>query len=196
MTNKEKYQRTFGVLHASDAFLTGGYAMKTRHFSGKRALALCAVMLLILAMGMVCYAEDIGGIQRTLQIWIHGDQTDAVLDIQDGSYTMTYEDETGTHEISGGGVAIGPFGQERPLTEEEIMEHLRTGQVEVEEKEDGTTWVYYKEQILEITDLFDSNGVCFVQLRDGKEVLYLTVKKGNGYSLSTKGFVQPDKFNF
>ena len=30
MTNKEKYRRAFGVLHASDDFLTEAKAMKTR----------------------------------------------------------------------------------------------------------------------------------------------------------------------
>ena len=81
-----------------------------------------------------------------MQLWLHGDQTDAVLDIQqDGSatsYTLTYEDENGeTQEISGGGVAYdGPFGGERPLTEDEVLEMFNMPDVEY--RDDGTVWVY------------------------------------------------------
>ena len=80
-----------------------------------------------------------------------------------GSYTLTYEDAEGVHERGGGGVAIDFFGRERPLTEEELLEQL--SMPEVEYLEDGTVWVYYLDQSLEITDLFDENGVCFVQLK-------------------------------
>ena len=128
MTNKEKYQRAFGVLHASDDFLKEELFMKqTKRFPLRRALCLCAAVILVFGLATVCYAADVGGIRRMVQIWVHGDQTDAVLDIQNGSYTLTYEDAQGnTHEQGGGGVAIEWDGSERPLTEEEIMEHLNT----------------------------------------------------------------------
>lgn len=196
MTNKEKYQRTFGVLHASGDFLKEDFAMKSaNHFTPRKAIILYAALILLLSMATVCYAADVGGIRRTVQIWIHGDQTSAVMDIQDGQYTLSYEDALGnTHERGGGGVAIENDGSERPLTEEELMEHLNSP--EVEYKEDGTVWIYYLNQAMEITDRFDENGVCFVQLKNGKETLYVTIKKGNGYAYSSNGFEQPESFNF
>ena len=48
---------------------------------------------------------------------------------------------------------------------------------------------------MEITDLFDENGICFLELKDGEDILYLTVKKGNGYAFSPSGYVQPYEFN-
>lgn len=194
MTNKQRYQRAFGTLHASDDFLMEARNMKSvKHFSIRRALVLCAVLVLMAAMAMVCYGENVGGIQRKIQLWIHGDQTDAVLEVENGSYTLTYEDGQGTHERGGGGVAYDFFGRERPLTEEEILEHLYMP--EVEYLEDGTVWVYYRDQGLDITDLFDENGVCYVQLKSGKDTQYLTVKWQNGYASSPNGFVQPETFN-
>ena len=98
MTNKEKYRRAFGVLHASEDILTEVTHMETKkHFSLRKAVLLCAAVIAVFAMAGVCYAEDVGGIQRTIQLWCYGDQTDAVLEIQDGSYELTYEAADGVH---------------------------------------------------------------------------------------------------
>lgn len=195
MIDKQQYQRTFGVLHASGDFLKEDVTMKAiKRFSPRRVVFLCAAIIFILGMAQVCYAADVGGIQRIIQIWIHGDQTNAVMDIQNGQYTLHYQDADGTsHQRGGGGVAFEPDGSERPLTEEEIMAHL--DMPEVEYHEDGTVWVYYRNHVMEITDQFNPDGICFVQLKDGDEVLYLTAKYQNGYAISPSGFVQPDTFN-
>jgi len=163
-----------------------------------RLVAVCAVIVLVLALATAAYAADVGGIQRSIQLWIHGDQTDAVLDIQqeDGysSYSVTYEDADGTvHRQQGGGVAFDTFGRERALTEEEILEHLDSP--EVEYQEDGSVWVYYRGQRIEITDKFDDDGVCYVLLRDGDEELYMTVKYGNGSATSPRSYISPRSFN-
>ena len=194
MTNKERYRRAFGVLHASDDFLTEARMMKARKMTVRKAILLCAAAVLILGLATVCYAEDVGGIRRTVQLWVHGGQTDAVMDIENGSYTLSYEDAQGYHEQGGGGVAIDSFGRERPLTEEELLEEVRS-QVEVEYQDDGTVWLYYQEQAMEITDLFDENKVCYVQIKTGTETLYVTVKYGGSFAWSSSGYVQPEKFS-
>ena len=49
MTNKQRYQRTFGTLHASGDFLKEVSAMKTtKHFPARRLIGLCAAVILIL----------------------------------------------------------------------------------------------------------------------------------------------------
>ena len=195
MIDKKQYQRTFGVLHASGDFLKEDITMQsTKHFPMRRIVFLCAAVILIFSMATVCYAKDVGGIRRTIELWIHGDQTTAVMDIQNGEYTITYEDGEGnTHERGGGGVAFNPDGSERPLTEEELMEHLNMP--EVEYKEDGSVWIYYMDQAMEITDRFNEENICFIQLKNGAETLYVTVKYQNGYAMSPNAFVQPEEFN-
>ena len=181
MTNKERYQRTFSTLHASGNCIREVKAMKKTHkVYVSRLVAVCAAAVMVLAMASVAYAKDVGGIQRNVQIWLHGELTDAVMVVEDGSYTLAYEDENGeTHERSGGGVAYDGFGRERPLTAEELLEDLNGP--EVKYRDDGSVWLYYMDQKLEITDKFDEDGFCYVTVMEGDHPLYVTVK--DGYSL-------------
>ena len=190
MTDKERYQRTFSLLHASgDRFVEVSNMKNVKIMPVRRFVAVCAAALMVAAMATVAYAADVGGIQRAVQVWIHGDQTDAVLDIQGGSYTLNYLDQEGQqHTMGGGGVAIDANGQERPLTEDEIMEHLDYPKVDFQE--DGSVWAYYHNQKMDITDKFES-GVCYVQVKDGKQVFYLTVQEGGTYTISPHGYEKP-----
>ena len=80
MTDREKFQKTFSKLHASPDLLTEVMEMaevkKKKYHIPKVAVA-AIVCVVVLGCGTAAYAMDVGGIQRTIQIWIHGDQTDA-----------------------------------------------------------------------------------------------------------------------
>ena len=202
MTDKEKFQKIFEKLHASPDVITEVLSMseerKVVSINKKRSMyrvaATVAAMIIVVGSGSVAYAMDLGGIQRIVQIWIHGDQTGAVFTVDEGEYTLEYKDKEGnTVQQSGGGIALEADGTERPLTEEELWEEVTAP--EVEYKEDGTVWVYYKNQKLNITDKFE-NEICYLQLEDGDEVRYLTIKYRNGYAMSPHGYVQPSEFNY
>lgn len=195
MTDRERYKRTFSVLQASEHCFREVTSMNTRkRISIRRLSAVCAAAVFVIAMASFAYAADVGGIQRTIQIWINGEQTTAVFDIQDGTYTVTYPDADGNpHEVHGGGVAFEDDGTERPLTEEEILENLDSP--EVSYAEDGTVWVYYRDQALDITDTFDDDGISYVQVKDGDDVIYMTVKYQKGHATSPHSYVSPDSFN-
>ena len=124
MTEKERFQRAFAPLHASPDTMTEVMKMterKTKRPALRRAATLGLAAALVLALGSVAYASDLGGIQRTVQLWLNGEMTDATLTVNEGSYTLRYPDKDGTeHEMSGGGIAIEDDGTERALTEEEI----------------------------------------------------------------------------
>ena len=198
MIDKQQYQRTFGVLHASGDFLKEDFPMKkTNHFPVRKLIILCAAVILLLSTSIICYAEDVGGIRTTIQLWIHADQTTAVMDIDNGEYALTYKDADGTpREQTGGGVVVNPDGSERPMTDEEIMERVmqQVQMPEVDYKKDGSVWVYYMDQAIDITDQFNDDGICFVQLKNGSDILYLTVDYKAGYATSSDGFIQPEEF--
>jgi len=174
--------------HAPERTTNMDHHKKTIHFRKITGLILAACLVFTLAV--TAYAADIGGIRRIIQIWLYGDQTTAVLDVQGGQYTVT--DEEGSFIKGGGGVAFEPDGSERPLTEEEILQHL--DQPDLQHKEDGTVWVYYHGQKIEITDRFDENGICYLELRDGETVLYATIEKDGGMAISPVAYVQPGEF--
>lgn len=155
----------------------------------RRLISVCAAAVLVAGMATAAYAADVGGIRRTIQIWIHGDQTSAVIDIQGGSYQLTYTDKEGRlQQMGGGGVAIDSDGEERPLTEEEILEQFDAPQVEY--REDGSAWLYCRGEKLDITDRF-TDGICYVQVNDGERTLYLTIEYQGGYTMSPHGYINP-----
>lgn len=196
MTNKQRYQRVFSKLHASESCLMEVKEMKhtTKKIHVRRLAAACAAAIMAVGMASVAYAADVGGIQHAIKLWINGDQTDAVLDIQGSTYSIIYQGEDGaSQQLHGGGVAIDGDGSERPLTEAEILEHLDSPNVEY--REDGSVWVCYHDQKMEITDRFDEDGICYVQLKTDSGTLYLTVKYNDGYSASPNGYLSPEEFN-
>ena len=87
MTDKEKIQKVFDKLHASPDVLTEVLNMTTnekvvpirkKRLIPKVAVAIAAFVLVV-GSGSAAYAMDVGGIQRIVQVWIHGDQTDATF---------------------------------------------------------------------------------------------------------------------
>ena len=172
MTEKERFQRAFAPLHASPDTMTEVMKMterKMKRSALRRAATIGLAAALVLALGSVAYASDLGGIQRTVQLWLNGEMTDATLTVNEGSYTLRYPDKDGTeHEMGGGGIAI---------------------------EDDGTVTVYYLDQKLDVTDKFDEDGVCYVQLEGGEKTIYMTIKRGNGYATSTTKYILPNEFN-
>lgn len=127
MTNKEKYKMAFSALQPSDRLSWEAERMMRLQKQKKMKLAAAIVSGCILVGGTgTAYAANVGGIQRTVQTWIHGDQTSATLEISgDGSYQMNYTDENGEEKtIGGGGVSFGADGSKHPVGEQEILEQL------------------------------------------------------------------------
>ena len=196
MTEKERFQRAFAPLHASPDTMTEVMKMTDRRMKRpalRRAATIGLAAALVLALGSVAYASDLGGIQRTVQLWLNGEMTDATLTVNEGSYTLRYPKKDGTErEMGGGGIAIEDDGTERALTEEEMLEHLDAPEVVYED--DGTVMIYYRGQSLDITDRFDENGLCHVLLRDeqdGGKTLFVTIRYNDGYSYNSTKYEDP-----
>ena len=165
--------------------------MENKNINSRRIIGLVLAACLVVTFAVTAYAADIGGIRRKIQIWLFGDQTTAVLDIQDGRWTVT--DEEGALIRSGGGITIDLDGTERPITEEEILEQLEIP--DLVHKEDGSTWVYYHGQTIEITEeMYDEDGYCYLELRDGTEILFATIERNGGMATSPEKYVQPHQF--
>ena len=196
MTNKEKYKRAFSAIHAPENFSLEVEKMErtTNRHRFKTIIASAAACMMLVGGATAAYAADLGGIQRTVQLWIHGDQTEVAIQFDGkGNYGMDYTDSEGNvkHQ-GGGGVSVAPDGTETPASEEELMEELTAPDVRYEE--DGSVWIYWFDQKIDITDKFE-NDVCYVLLKNGNKTLYVTVKYGNGYASSPHKYLSPAKFN-
>lgn len=189
MTNKEKYKQAFSVLQTSTNISLEVEKMSLFKRRQKMNMAIIALVVCCIGgMGTV-YAANVGGIQRTIQLWVQGDQTDAIINIneEEGTYHLHYQGEE-ARDVHGGGVAIEADGSERPLTAEEILEEIYSP--EVRYNEDGTVWVYYYDQAIEITDKFNEDNICRVKLsKKGEETLYMTVRYKDGFSYSADKYV-------
>lgn len=193
MNNRERYKKAFSSLHTSEDFKVRLEDEKMAKGSGimrKTLIAACTAFALILGTAGA-YAADLGGIQRTVQVWINGDQTEAVLNIDEskGEYTIISGDGT---IIGGGGVVHELDGSTRPMTAGEIADYIAN---EVSDQEiNGKRYLFYKNQKVEITDLFKDKDYCFVKITDGDNTVYVTAIKDGGISYSRKKFTQPDEF--
>ena len=170
----------------------------TRYSFSRRAAV--AVMIAVLLVGSLtaAYAADLGGFRRMITLWVHGQATDAQVEVYTGedggvdaeyafdgdeegspapaSYVVTWTDENGEQrQMMGGGVAMEADGTERPLTMDEYLEDLAGSPAEmVEVSEDGRVTLYWYDQAEDITDRFE-DGVCRLTLTHGDETLYFTV---------------------
>lgn len=194
MTNKEKYRKVFDQVASSKMKpLEASEMIKQRKTHGwiSNVAAAVAVVVVLISISGMAYAADFGGIQRNLQLWIHGDQTEvAIVFNEDGTYNMEYHDKNGAvQQRGGGGVAIEADGSERSLTEDELLDHLNDPEVEYED--DGTVWVYYYSQKIDITEKFE-DGVCYVKVSNGDETLYMTIKYQNGWSTNPHKYRSPN----
>jgi hypothetical protein len=196
MTNKEKYKQAFSAIHASDDFSLEVEKMErtNKKHKFKTMIVLIVACVMIVGSATVAYAADVGGIQRTIQLWIYGDQTEATIQFDgSGNYSMDYTDSEGNAVHAGGsGVAIHPDGRESALSDEELLDLINAPDVDYED--DGSVWVYWLDQKIDITDKFE-NDVCYVKLVTSEKTLYMTVKYQNGYATSPDKYLSPSIFN-
>jgi hypothetical protein len=199
MSNREQYKKAFSVLQASGDFTLGDEKMavlKKKAMLRTFAAAACAC-LVIVGSSRIAYAANVGGILRTIQLWMYGEQTDVTIDFDgSGNYSMEYTDADGnTRELGGGGFDVDADGTKRALTEDELIWHLFE-EVDVSYNDDGRIMLYFQGQVADITDKFE-NDICYIFLNgtdlNGTDVsLYVTVLKAEdgGFPIASS----PDRY--
>ena len=134
MNNKDRYQRSLNTLHLSEDVREKcrnpeesgkGKIMNFRAIYGISKLAAAAVLAGTIALGSagVCYANDIGGIRTTVQMWMNGSRQEVeVIRSEEGIYTVYNED--GKEIMGFGGVSIDEDGNETPIGAEEFFDYM------------------------------------------------------------------------
>lgn len=157
-----------------------------RRRSGRPFLVICAAVVLVLALGAIAYATDIGGVRENVNTWLYGEPVQVDIE-QTGEYeyTITYPDG---YQRQSGGIAYEKDGP-RPLTVDEIIEEMNHS-VELDIKDDGRAMMYYRDHVFDVTEDLADDGVAKVKVKDGALPMYVTVKTegDGGYSVSTGHF--------
>lgn len=191
MTNRERYKQAFSALQTSGKRVLeveDMVNMQKKHRK-KIAAAVAAICAAFIGVSGTVYAADIGGIQQKVRVWMYGKEEEVVITGKgDGSYILHYDgDEQG--EMGFGGVAIGEDENgnttESWLSPDELVITLNQS-VDIAKDTDGRIWIYYYDQKADITDLFDEEGICKVQLTHEKETVYLEIEqeKDGNYAYS------------
>lgn len=110
MTNRERYKRAFSAIQVPDDFCLEGIKMKQvkkqRRLTAIAATA--AVCAVLVGSAAAAYTVDAGGIQRMVQLWLNGDQTQVEIQFDgNGTYTMEYTDRAGERQEQSGGMVTG-----------------------------------------------------------------------------------------
>lgn len=191
MNNKEKYQRAFSLLHASENCLVEVKTMRKRRvLQISKMSAVCAAVFLMLSLSIVAYAADFAGIRTAVQIWYCGERADAILYYEDNGYVLSWEDEEGRPMKTYQCMVKEKGKEERPATAEELLESMNRPKVEY--YDDGSVWVFYEDQKVEITDRFSEDGKCCISLKGSEKIVHLTIRYKDGYKMTESKLLGKD----
>lgn len=184
MTNKERYKRAFSVLQSSGPLNLEVEEMAQLKKKHKANIAVAAAIICAVIIGGsgTAYAADLGGIREKISIWLYGTETEVEVTEhqEDGGYTFSYEHDGETVVMGGGGVSLDDNGNETWLSAEEVLAEI-SDSATIEEDENGRVWVYYYNQQIDITDLFNEENICRITLMHEGLPAYLEItRKGNG----------------
>jgi hypothetical protein len=189
--NREDYKRAFSSLHTTNDFKVNleDEIMLNKKATSKKALVAASLAAVVILGGTSAYAANVGGIQKVVKIWFHGEKTEAVLKTNEKKGTYSVYDKNGKEIQGGGGVAIGKDGKERPLDSKDFEEEVANDS-EVETI-DGHTYIMWRDQKVDITDDLKKKEVVHKKLKSGDEVMYFSVKKNGNMAASSDGYIEP-----
>ncbi|MBO7530768.1 MAG: hypothetical protein J6T50_03065 [Lachnospiraceae bacterium] len=175
MSNKDRYQNAFGKLHLSEDFREKcmapeesgkGKIMNFRAIHGISKLAAAAAAVCTIALGSagICYANDVGGIRTQVNLWLNGEKQEVEVQETDEGYYAVY-DENGEETMGFGGVSYDSFGNEIPMSAEELA-GLMNNECRLYFTEDGRVMFYYKNLVEDVTDLIDEKGRLYIHVDD------------------------------
>ena len=196
--NKDRYQKSFNTLHLSEEFREKinehpedngkGKIMNFRAMHGISRIAAAAVTVCTIALGSagVCYANDIGGVRTTLQMWLNGSSQEVeVVQTGEGSYAIY--DENGEETMGFGGISYDEFGNEVPMSAEELVGYMNND-CHLEITDDGRYIFSYKNLTEDVTDQVDKKGNLYLHVDDPSNpytYFEITDIENHGYSVES-----------
>ena len=178
MNNSEKYKHAFDTINPSKEITADDILrmkeekkMRKGNFGIRRSLgSIAAAVVLIIGVTGGAYAADLGGFRNTVDTWLYGEPVQAEIEeVSEGNFVIHYPDGR-TRET--GGVYYDSEGNAHGVTEEDIIAEL--DYPEVVKNEDGTVKVYYRDQVIDITE-DAADGHAELKIKRGLIPLYVTI---------------------
>ncbi|MBR6224193.1 MAG: hypothetical protein IKR02_00545 [Firmicutes bacterium] len=194
MSNREKYRHAMNTVIPSKEItaevileLREEKKMKTGTHRMRRTLVgLVAAVVLVIGVTGGAYATDALGFRQAVNTWLYGEPVQVeVEEISPGNYEVHYPNGM-TRGM--GGISYDANGNPQPATAEDINSQLDYPEVEM--TEDGTINLFYRDQVIDITEDVADDNVAQVKFKEGVLPLYVTINwEGDaGYSVHTSHF--------
>lgn len=143
---RKRYRQTFSQIHIPHDIEVNTERKTEMNWFAKHAAALFAAAILMTG-STAAYAADLGGIRTTVSYWLNGEEVETeAISNDDGGY---YFPEQG---VSGGGISYDGFGNEQPMSAQELAEMTFNEYVEI--RDNGEIWLKSRLGEWNITDQF------------------------------------------
>jgi hypothetical protein len=178
MNNSEKYKHAFDTINPSKEITADDILrmkeekkMRKGNFGIRRSLvSIAAAVVLIIGVTGGAYAADLGGFRNTVDTWLYGEPVQAEIEeVSPGNFIVHYPNGV---DRAMGGVSYDSKGNPIPATMEDIKGQL--DYPEIMASEDGTINLYYRNEIVDITDDV-KDGRAEVKIKGGLIPTYVTI---------------------
>lgn len=173
---RKRYRQTFSQIHIPHEIEMNTERKTKMNWFAKHAAALFAAAILMTG-STAAYAADLGGIRTTVSYWLNGEEVETeAISNDDGGY---YFPEQG---VGGGGISYDRFGNEQPMSAQELAEMTFNEYVEI--RDNGEIWLKSRLGLWDITDLFEESS--HANITDGKTYFMIDIEEDRtGTSMET-----------
>lgn len=188
LDNQKRYRQAMNILQDPEPVRIEDLQKRERIPMKKtKTMAITAAAALICFFGATgAYAADVGGFRTMINGWFNGEQVE-IEAIPDGKGGYNFTTSDGQEIGGGGGVEIDRFGNEIPLSAQDVYEDF----AQSVQYEDGRVILTDHEKSADLTDLFEKNDTVYVKMEVQGEMNYYQIEQNKdgdtvyGFSYST-----------
>lgn len=178
MSNREKYKHAMNTVTPSKEITAEDILelreekkmIKGNHRMRRTLVGLVAAVVLVIGVSGAAYATDALGFREVVDAWLYGEPVQAEIEeVSPGNFVVHYPNGV---DRAMGGVSYDSKGNPIPATMEDIKGQL--DYPEIMASEDGTINLYYRNEIVDITDDV-KDGRAEVKIKGGLIPTYVTI---------------------
>lgn len=182
--NQQRYRQAFSSMKIPASVNLNKETKNMNYFWMGKKMAAAAAAALVLMTGAGVYASDLGGVRSAVSGWFEGEKEDFEAVPNGGHGYDFYKQGEDEPEFGGSGVEIDRFGNETPLSAQDVLEN-RAVDVRIV---DGKVLLDVYERTFNISQWCQEGETAYFKASVEGKPLYLKVEieeEGSRISLST-----------